>query len=304
MKYKKCGHHGERDGKEHGGGGTGTAKKNQNHEAGQEEADSAFMQNCRDSLFYKQGLVENDMGFQLCGNIAQRLDGFLDTADHFDSVGISALLLNCYINGLLAVDSDDVVLQRGTVHRLAYVGNKNRPLPLGLERDVIKGLRIGHLGVCIYVVVQGADANITRGQDEIGGVCGANDVHWAQFVRLQLDGIHVHHDLPVLAAEGRRHGGTRNASNLVPYLILQIIVKLRFVQPLPLHSQQAHWQTRSIDLQNDRWERSLGQPAQIRHRQIRYLGYIGIRVGTGLEINLDQAYAGQRARLHVIDAAG
>src|SRR5260370_10551094 len=116
MKYKKCRHHREWDGKEYRGGGAGTAEKNQNHEAGQEEADSAFMQNGRDGLLYKQRLIENDSSLQLRGNIAQSLDGFLDTVDHFNGVGISALLLNGDIDRLLPVDSNDVVLQRGSVH--------------------------------------------------------------------------------------------------------------------------------------------------------------------------------------------
>src|SRR4029077_17758326 len=118
MKYKKRGHHRERDGEEYRGSGAGAAQKNQNHEARKQEADSAFVQNGRDGLFYKERLIENNAGFYLRGNIAQGLDGFFDPVDNFNGIGISALLLNRDIHGLLAVHSDDVVLQRGTIHRL------------------------------------------------------------------------------------------------------------------------------------------------------------------------------------------
>ena len=47
-----------------------------------------------------------------------------------------------------------------------------------------------------------------------------------------------------------------------------------------------------------------GQAPQIGHGQIRNLGDVGVGIGAGLEINLDQAHAGHRARFHVVDAAG
>ncbi len=123
-------------------------------------------------------------------------------------------------------------------------------------------------------------------------------------MRLQLERIHVDHELAVLAAERRRHRRAGHARDLVANLVLQVVVKLRLVQPLPLHGQQAHRQARSVHLQHHGGQRALRQAPQVGHGQIGNLRHIGIGVGARLEIDLDQAHAGQRARFHVVDAAG
>jgi hypothetical protein len=48
----------------------------------------------------------------------------------------------------------------------------------------------------------------------------------------------------------------------------------------------------------------LGEPPQIGHGKVRNLGHIGISIGAGLKIDLDEAYAGQRTRFHVIHSTG
>ena len=57
-------------------------------------------------------------------------------------------------------------------------------------------------------------------------------VHHAQLPREQLVGIDVDHRLPVLAAEHRRDFGAFHYRDLIAYLKLREIVKLRLVQAL------------------------------------------------------------------------
>ena len=109
---------------------------------------------------------------------------------------------------------------------------------------------------------------------------------------LQFHRVHIDHKRAVLASKRRRHRGARDAGNLIANLILQVIVKLRLVQPLPLYGQQANWQARSIDLQNDWRQGAFRKAPQIRHGQIGNLRHVGVGIGAGLEIDLDQAYAG------------
>ncbi len=122
-------------------------------------------------------------------------------------------------------------------------------------------------------------------------------------MRLQLERIDVNHDLTIFAAVRRRNGRAGNISDLVSDLILQVIVKLSFVQAFPLDGKQAHRKIRRVGFQHDRRKRSFREAAQIGHGQVRNLSHVRIGIRTWLEVNLDQAHAGHRARLHVIDAA-
>jgi hypothetical protein len=121
-------------------------------------------------------------------------------------------------------------------------------------------------------------------------------------VSLQLHRIDVDHDLPILSAVGRRHGGSWNAGDLVSDLELQKVVQLGLVEPLPRNGQQTDRQTGGVDLKHHWREGALRQPPQVRQRQIGNLGDVGIGVGARLKIDFDQADAGHRARLHVIHA--
>ena len=76
---------------------------------------------------------------------------------------------------------------------------------------------------------------------------------------LQLERVHVDHDLPVLAAVRRRHRRAGNTRDLVANLELQIIVQLRLVQPFALNGQQAHGQAGGVHLQHDGRQSSLRQ---------------------------------------------
>ena len=167
----------------------------------------------------------------------------------------------------------------------------------------LSAFALGDLRVRVEVVIERADANVARGQDQVGFVGGAHHIHGAQFMGLQLQRVDVHHDLAVAAAVGRRHGGARNARDLISNLELQVIVELRFGQALAVDGEQANRKARRVHAHHDRRKRALRKPPQVRHREIGNLRYIGVGVRARLKIDLDQADAGHRARFHVIDSA-
>ena len=92
------------------------------------------------ACFHEHGLIENDAGLQLRRNVAQSLDRFLDSVDHRDGVGVSALLLNRDIDGFLAVHADDVVLQAEPSTALPTSETKHRFLAFGLQRNVVQSM--------------------------------------------------------------------------------------------------------------------------------------------------------------------
>ena len=66
---------------------------------------------------------------------------------------------------------------------------------------------------------------------------------------------------------------------------------------------RADWQVRSVEAEHD-WGQCAGwETAQVGHRKIRDATYCRCRIGTGLEVNFDQADAAHRARLDVADVA-
>ena len=128
-------------------------------------------------------------------------------------------------------------------------------------------------------------------------------IHRAQLRGLQLDGIDVELDLPVLSAVGLGHRGAGNVGNLVANVELSLIVQLGFGQSLALQSHQANRHAGGVELQHDRRQRALRQPSQVSHRQVGDLADRRVRIGSRLEVNLDQADAGERSRLDVVDVA-
>ncbi len=89
--------------------------------------------------------------------------------------------------------------------------------------------------------------------------------------REQLVGIHIDHGLAVLAAEDGGDFGALHHRDLIADLELGEIVKLRFVQALALHRDQADRQAGGIELQHHRRQRAGRQAFQIGQRQIREL---------------------------------
>ena len=81
------------------------------------------------------------------------------------------------------------------------------------------------------------------------------------------------------------------------------VAQLRLGQAFAFERDEAHRQARRVELLHDRRQRARRQAPQVGHREVGDLVDVGVGVGARLEEHLDDAHAGQRPRLHVIDAA-
>ena len=82
-------------------------------------------------------MIEDHVGLELRRDVAESWDGRLDSIDDGNRVGIPALFENRNVDRALAVHANDVVLQRGAIHSVPNVGDEDRLLAFGLERDLI-----------------------------------------------------------------------------------------------------------------------------------------------------------------------
>ena len=228
MQHKKRDQHGKRNREKNRCCGAKASQENPNHDGGKQHADSAFAQHRRNGALDENRLIKHDIHFQLRGNISKRLDRLSDAVHDRDCVGIPSLLQDGDVHGLLPVHAHDVVLQKRAVNRFSDIGDEHGLLAFRFQRDAVDNVGIRHLRVGINVVVHRADAHVTRGKNQVRFIDGSHHIHGTQFVRLQLQRVHIHHDLPVASAVRRRHGSARNSRNLVANAELQIIMKLGF----------------------------------------------------------------------------
>ncbi len=169
MKHEKRNHHREWNRQKHGHRGPEAAQKQQNHHAGQEDADAAFAQHRGDGFLDEHRLVENHAGLQLRRNIAQRQDGLADSIDHRDRVRIAALLLHAARRRISA---------RPRARCCTAATSRPRPCPRRKQRpifwpSVLSGTSLsawasGNLRVGVDVVVHRPDAHVAGRQDQIG----------------------------------------------------------------------------------------------------------------------------------------
>ncbi len=123
-------------------------------------------------------------------------------------------------------------------------------------------------------------------------------------MRVELERVHVHHDLPVAAAEGLRP--PRRPARWPPGFA-RCTGRDRAAslpsRPSPFRRDEADRQARRIELQHHRAAACPAADAcrfaigEVGNRRDRRVGIL-----PRLEIDLDEAHAGQRARLDVIDA--
>ena len=87
-----------------------------------------------------------------------------------------------------------------------------------------------------------------------------------------------------LPPKGGRDLRALHHRDLIANRELREIVKLRFVEALALHRDQADRQAGGVELQHHRRKRSGRQALQIGQREIGKLGDVGVGVGARLEI--------------------
>src|SRR5262249_6643141 len=100
-----------------------------------------------------------------------------------------------------------------------------------------------------------------------------------------------------------RHRRPGHVRHLVAHRVLRRVAQRALAQALPLDRDQTDRQARRVELQHHWGQCPRRQPPQVGHRQVRDHGHRGVGVRAGLEVDLEQADAGQGTRLDVLDAA-
>ena len=79
------------------------------------------MQNRVNCFFYEHRLIEHDARLHLLRNVVKVLDEFANAIHYRDRIGVSALLHDGNVRRLLAINSNNVVLDLVRVFRLSYI---------------------------------------------------------------------------------------------------------------------------------------------------------------------------------------
>ena len=221
----------------------------------------------------------------------------------FDRVRIAALLQDRQVDGALPVHADDVVLQRLRVLRFADVRHSHRRLPHHLQRHLIDVGHAAEHAVGVDVVVEAPDLHVAGRQNHVRFADRPHHVHQAQLVRFQLERIGVQHHLAAASAERLRHRRARNAGQLIANHVLRDVLELRLGKAFASERQQADRQAGRVELENHRRQRARRQAAHFGSRKSADHGDRGIGIRARMEVNLDDADAGQRSGLDVLNAA-
>ena len=302
--HQHTGQGGERNREHHGHGGARAAEEEQDHDAGEYQADPSFIDQLLEGELDEDGLIEDDGGFERGRNVDEVFDGFFHAVDDGDGIAVAALLEDRDVDRALTIDAHDVVLQRAGVHRMADIGDQHGSVAHRLEGHLVHGLGGGKLAVRVNVEVFVPDAHIASGQNQVGAVHGLDHVAQAQVARLQLERIDVDLDLAVGSAKGLWNGRARHVGNLIAHLELGQVLELGFVEPLALESDKADGLGGGGETQHHGGQRSGREPAQVGHGEIGHVAERGVGIGTGLEIELDEADAGEGPRLAVVHVGG
>ena len=152
-------------------------------------------------------------------------------------------------------------------------------------------------------VILRADLGVARRNNQVGAVERVHHVHRRQPARLQRVAVEVDHDLPVLAAKRRRHRGALDRGEKVADVVLRLVANWAWLKPLPETVTSTTGSDEAPEGEHQRWQRAGRQMAQVRHRQVTQPGRRRVKVYSGMEEHLDDADAGQRARLDMLDFA-
>ena len=95
------------------------------------------------------------------------LQFFAHSIDNGDGVRVATLLQDRQVNGSLAVDAHDVVLQRIGVFGDADIRDPHRVFSGKLDRHTVDIVNLADLAVGVDVVVVLPDLHVAGGQDEI-----------------------------------------------------------------------------------------------------------------------------------------
>ena len=158
-------HAGDGNREQHGNGSPDGAEEDQDHQRGQAQTHTAFVQHVGDSGLDILGLIKDDRSDQVLRNVDQLFYVLPDPIDDLNGIAVSALSQDWQIHRLLPVHAHDVVLQRRGIFRLADVAEAQHVVANRLQRNVVPVLGIRQFTVAVNVVIQRADAYISGRQN-------------------------------------------------------------------------------------------------------------------------------------------
>ena len=162
----------ERNGKKHRHRRPEAAEKNQDHRAGQDQSDCAFVDEVLDGVFDEHRLIEHNFSDQPPRHVEQVSDGTFDSAHDGKGVRLAPLFQHRQIYRRLAVHAHDVVLELRSVPGIAHVRHEHRRIAEGFQRQPFEVIYVVELAVRAEVVIERPGSDIPRRENKIGLVHG------------------------------------------------------------------------------------------------------------------------------------
>ena len=225
-----------------------TAEEQQNHDAGKRRGNDRFANHTADRAAHKDGLVGEGSNFQLRrqgqGGAGQNLS---NSGNDVES-GCSSGLENADQHSAMAVLSHDIGLRRKPIAYPSHVPQVDRFRSDLLDGKVTKLCDRARGDVHANVKFAFRDLCRAGRQDKILRIHRIQNIVRRDVFGLHQVLIHVDHDLPWLAAIGKRNDSARHGNELSAQEIEREIVKLLFGQSRPGNTQLKDRDTRSAEV--------------------------------------------------------
>ena len=293
--------HGQRDRNRDDQGRAPAAEKDEDHQSGERGRDQSFAHDRGDGRFDELGLVSDE------GQVDPGREGRFDRRqarlDAVDDVerGCGADLEDRHQDALAPVELNDIGLRRRAVMDVGDVAHEHDRAVDHLDRQIVE-VR-DRLGQVIEVDGEFVGADFL-GADRIDLVLQGEriaDIDGGKIVGAQRALVEIDLHLARGAAIGVRELRARHSRELRPDKVLRKIEQLRLGQRIAGQSQLDDRNARGVVDQNDRRRGALGKLLQNGLRYRRDLRLSGVDVDIRLKEDFDDAHAGKRLRLDMLD---
>ena len=212
-----------------------------------------------------------------------------------DSDGVGAgLAQQRTVDTPFAVDSNDVVLDRGVVLRITDVANEDgTTVPHG-DRHIVDIFGAGKSVEGMHLILGAAELQRATGKDQVRLAQGPHHVHRSQLQRVELLGVDVHHHLAELSSERVRDLNTLQTAHPVPHRVVADLVQFGFAQAFTRDGRQDHGQVRRFAPQGEGKLDARRQMEHIAGFEIDDVVHGGAGIGPGMKEDFDHARAWQR----------
>src|SRR6516165_6549778 len=142
IQKKKCRQHRQRDGQQNGNRATERAEEDEHHRRSKYQSNRDLANDVPDGRLDVLRLIKDHGGNEVLRDIKQLLHAIANTVNDRDGVAVTPLFKNRQVNRFLAVDADDVVLDRCRVLRVPDISKTQHAVTDGFQRHIIHILHI------------------------------------------------------------------------------------------------------------------------------------------------------------------